>query len=131
MATQKFLYFLQANTRYELTPLYDILSAWPIIGSGRNQLPLQKVRLAMAVRSKSKHYKLADLQIRHWQALAQQSGVTDTFEAMVQLVIRLETALAQVEQELPANFPEPLWLSIKKGMLYQQKIFMQGLDQII
>jgi serine/threonine-protein kinase HipA len=30
---------LQAGGAYALTPVYDVLSAWPIIGNGKNQLP--------------------------------------------------------------------------------------------
>jgi serine/threonine-protein kinase HipA len=52
--------------RYQLTPLYDVVSAWPVIGTKANQIPLQKARLAMAVHSKSKHYRIKDIQRRHF-----------------------------------------------------------------
>jgi len=41
--------FLNANG-YTLTPLYDVLSAWPIIGPGPNELVEQDVEVAMGVR---------------------------------------------------------------------------------
>jgi len=37
---------------FEMTPLYDVLSAWPVIGSGAKQSPLQDAKLAMAVAGK-------------------------------------------------------------------------------
>ena len=37
------------GNEFSLTKLYDVLSAWPIIGPGRNQLSYQDAKLAMAV----------------------------------------------------------------------------------
>ncbi|HYH43637.1 MAG TPA: type II toxin-antitoxin system HipA family toxin, partial [Burkholderiales bacterium] len=36
--------------RYQLTPLYDVISAWPVIGHGREKIGYEKAALAMAVR---------------------------------------------------------------------------------
>ena len=127
---KNFSIFLLPGANYRLTPLYDILSAWPVIGSNGNQLQLQKAKLAMALRSKNKHTKLVEIHTRHWQTLAQQSGVTDIFDSMIHLVERVAPALKQVESELPLDFPEAVWVSIKEGMLQQQRIFLQGLDTL-
>lgn len=35
--------------RFHLAPLYGVLSAWPIIGRGANQLPYQRAKLARAL----------------------------------------------------------------------------------
>ncbi len=90
--------FLRRGGGYAMTPLYDVLSAWPVIGRGANRLPLQKARLAMALRGKSAHRALTGLQVRHWQALAAQSGVEGAFERMVGLVQSAPSALQLVEQ---------------------------------
>lgn len=43
---------------YGLTPFYDLLSAWPVIGNKPRQLQPQKVRMAMAMRTGTRpHYK--------------------------------------------------------------------------
>lgn len=42
---------LRPGGTYELAPLYDVLSAYPVIGKGANQLSPFKARMAMAVRS--------------------------------------------------------------------------------
>ena len=47
-----------AGGTYGLTPLYDVLSAWPIIGHGKNQLAIEKAKLAMALRGRRAHYRL-------------------------------------------------------------------------
>jgi serine/threonine-protein kinase HipA len=38
-----------------------VLSAWPLIGRGAGKLDEHKVKLAMAVRSKSAHWKLNEI----------------------------------------------------------------------
>jgi serine/threonine protein kinase HipA of HipAB toxin-antitoxin module len=48
MATKNFSIRILAGGHYQLTLLYDVLSAWPVIGNRANQTPIQKARLAMA-----------------------------------------------------------------------------------
>lgn len=71
-----------AGGAFEMTPLYDVLSAWPAIGNRTNQLPLQDAKLAMAVAGKNRHYKLVDIQPRHWQALATRIGGPELWDRM-------------------------------------------------
>ncbi|CCJ87510.1 HipA protein [Cronobacter dublinensis 582] len=54
------------GNRYHLTPLYDVLSAWPVIGPGNHQIAWQKCKLAMAVRGSSNYYHLSQIRRRHW-----------------------------------------------------------------
>lgn len=105
---KNFSVFLLPDGRYHLTPLYDVLSAWPILDKGPNALAYRKVKMAMAVRCNSAHYRLAEILPRHWQALAQRSGIPGAWEAMTDLVARVPQALVAVEQELPASFPREL-----------------------
>ena len=51
----------------------------------------------MAVRSKNTHYQLARIQTRHWEGLAQRSGVDGTWQAMQALVARVPAAIAAVQ----------------------------------
>ncbi len=67
---KNFSLFVLPGGRYRMTPLYDVLSAWPLIGTGTNSLPYKKTKLAMAAHSKTAHYKLSKIQYRHWEALA-------------------------------------------------------------
>jgi serine/threonine protein kinase HipA of HipAB toxin-antitoxin module len=72
---KNFSLFVLPGGRYWLTPLHDVLSAWPLIDAGPHSLQYKKTKLAMAVHSKTAHYKLSEIQYRHWEALAQRSGV--------------------------------------------------------
>ncbi|MEO6958434.1 MAG: type II toxin-antitoxin system HipA family toxin, partial [Burkholderiaceae bacterium] len=47
---KNFSIFLLPGGRYRLTPLYDVLSAWPVTGRGANQIDANSLRLAMAVK---------------------------------------------------------------------------------
>jgi len=47
-------HFHRADGRYRLTPLYDIMSAWPVIGDGPSSFQWQKLKLAMAVGAKKR-----------------------------------------------------------------------------
>jgi serine/threonine-protein kinase HipA len=59
----------------------------------------------MAVRATSAHYRLAEIQRRHWEQLALESGVDEAWSAMLDLAQRLEPALKAVEGRLPVGFP--------------------------
>lgn len=119
--------FLRRGGGYAMTPLYDVLSAWPIIGTGAQQLPWQKARMALALRATQAHYRLAEIHTRHWRALAAQSGVPGAFDAMHALVQRVPAALAEVESLLPADFPEQVWRPIEAGLRAQCRRFEAGL----
>ena len=121
---KNFSIFLERGGGYRLTPLYDVLSAWPIIGNGPNQISPRRARLAMALRGKNTHYHLHEIQPRHWQALATQSGVPNAFDAMVGLVLQVPYALEQAEALLPPGFPARVFRSLRAGMLAQAENFV-------
>ena len=55
---KNFSLFIRPGGRFQLTPLYDVISAYPILGHGPNQISPFKVKLAMAVRGKNAHWKM-------------------------------------------------------------------------
>lgn len=112
---------------YVLTPLYDVLSAWPIVGPGPNEWPIQKVKLAMALRGKSPHRALDRIAMRHWRGLASQTGVPDAFVGLLALVERADSALAEVERQLPVDFPPRVWDRIAAGVRSQRTRFLNGI----
>ena len=124
---KNFSIFLQAGDRYSLTPLYDVVSAWPIIGDGRNRLPWKKTQLAMAVRSKNTHYKLAEIQTRHWHELALRTGGDELWRVLNELVESVDAAVRTVEGRLPADFPAETANAIFAGARAQATAFQAGL----
>lgn len=106
------------GSRYEATPLYDVLSAHPIIGTGAGRLAAQKVKLAMAVRGKNVHYQLNQIQRRHWIAQGQRVGFSAAdIDAMIDaLTERTEAVIEEVSSLLPEDFPMDIAGSIFEGM---------------
>ena len=124
---KNFSIFLERGGGFHMTPLYDVLSVWPIIGNGAHQLSPRRAKLAMALRSKNTHYHLHEIHTRHWQTLAQQSGVPDAFDHMVALVLLVPDALDRVEAQLPAGFPQRVFKPIRAGILAQAEKFIAEL----
>lgn len=125
---KNFSIFLERGGGYRMTPLYDVLSAWPIIGNGPNMVSPRRAKLAMALRGKNAHYHLHEIHTRHWQALALQSGVPGAFDHMVAQVLLVPQALDEARALLPAGFPMPVFDAINRGMRAQAERFMGGLD---
>ena len=53
---KNFSLFHERGGRYPLTPFYDVLSAWPSGGRSAGKIPRQKLKMAMAVEGKNRHY---------------------------------------------------------------------------
>lgn len=124
---KNFSIFLLPGNGYRMTPLYDVLSLWPVIGQGPNQVSWQRAKLAMAVRAKNVHWELANIQARHWRTLAERSGVAGVWPAMQEMVARVEAAIAAVTARLPADFPERTARAIVEGMRQQLGRWDEGL----
>jgi serine/threonine-protein kinase HipA len=115
---KNFLIFLLPGGRYRLTPLYDVLSAWPVTGHGANQLDANRLRLAMAVRGKNMHYRLKDIQRRHFNHTARLCGWGENMEGLITEVLDQVTRVLEAAQEmLPAGFPEEVFAAVRAGML--------------
>jgi serine/threonine-protein kinase HipA len=115
---KNFSLFLLPGGSYRLTPLYDVLSAWPVIGKAAGQWPEQELRLAMAWHgTKSRTSKPMQVQLRHLISTASRMGLGAEAEALVaDLVARTPEVVATVQQELPSGFPEPLACAILDGL---------------
>lgn len=102
---------------FRLTPLYDVLSAWPIIGKKANEIPLEKARLAMAMPGQRPHYLLKSIQRRHFDALAKRMGVEANAEKLIAETIEKTPAVIQeVQRGLPKTFPQPLLDRVLSGL---------------
>jgi serine/threonine-protein kinase HipA len=110
---------------YGMTPLYDVLSAWPIIGHGKNQLAIEKAKLAMSLRGRRAHYRLNEITARHWHELAERTGVPGLWNRMQAFVESAPAALARVEKRLPRAFPERVYTAIRDGLRAQVQRFAQ------
>lgn len=107
-----------AGGHYHATPIYDVLSAHPVIGKGKNKSPQQKAKLAMAVRGSTNYYLIDKIQRRHWIAQAQQVGLgAEAAEQLIKEIIESTGAVIdEVSKLLPDNFPMDLAEAVFRGM---------------
>lgn len=113
-----------AGGQFEATPLYDVLSAFPVTGSGSNHFPRQKAKLAMCIRSRSNHYLITKIQKRHWLAQGKAVGLGEDVvsEMMDYLVSMTDQVIAEVEGLIPAGFPSVVADSIFAGLRQQARL---------
>lgn len=103
--------------RYRLTPLYDVLSAWPIAGNRQNQVHHKKLSLAMALRGTQKHYRIVEVTRRHFNIAARQCGFDNDMESIIADVIaRTPSVIERVGASLPSGFPEKLYYVVTKEL---------------
>ena len=105
---KNFSLFLLSGGAYRLTPRYDILSAYPMLGHGRGKLPPQKITMAMAVEGKNRHCHWERIKVRHWIDTAKRCGVADMDEIVANVVARVPEILERVNARLPEGFPSSI-----------------------
>jgi serine/threonine-protein kinase HipA len=104
--------------RFRLTPVYDVMSAYPVIGDGPSQWPDQEIKLAMAMLGKSKHYQVHKIERRHFNSTASKVGYGDNAEPLLQeLIARTPEVVEKVRAELPAGFSEQVADKVLDGVL--------------
>ncbi|CAE6833403.1 type II toxin-antitoxin system HipA family toxin [Paraburkholderia aspalathi] len=108
---------LLAGGQYRLTPLYDVMSIWPVEGNGPNQWSWFKARLAMGMWSRSKHDAFRDVQRRHFNTMALRCSYGANAEPLIQrLIEQTPQVIARVSAELPERFPGKVAERIFKGL---------------
>lgn len=106
---KNFSLFLLPGDHYRLTPMYDVLSAWPIIGMGANRIAPQNVKMAMAWPGKNRHYLAETVGRRHFDATALKCGVgQDARVEIEQLLAATPRVITEVSGGLPEGFPQGL-----------------------
>ena len=116
---KNFSLHLLPQGRYALTPLYDVMSIWPVEGKGANQFSRHQAKVAMALYGKNKHYRLKDIQRRHFNGTAAMYFQRPNAEDLIaQVLAHTQMAIDNVAARLPAQFPGRVAESIFKGLLY-------------
>lgn len=113
---KNFSVFIEASGRYRLTPLYDVISAYPFLGRGRQKIAQQRINLAMAWSGRNRHYRWSSIQSRHIQATAHAVGMKSELGRLQQDIQgRAEAAIESVAAQLPDGFPMALAEAIFDG----------------
>lgn len=114
---KNFSIFLQAANTYRLAPLYDIISAHPLLN--RKQLQQKKIKMAMGLYGQKKHYRWHDIQEKYFYETASKSNysVKQTKISLESMLSQLDEVINVVSKKIPSNFPELIAESIFSGML--------------
>jgi len=114
---KNFSIFLEPKGGYRLTPCYDVLSAYPVMGNAAGLLQEKKVKMAMALTGKNRHYKWSELQRRHFDSTAKACGIETSGKAIIADVLAATpTVIEQVTTGLPREFPEHIANAILNGL---------------
>lgn len=115
---KNFSIFIEAGGRFRLTPRYDVLSAWPVVGQRRGQIPIQKLKLAMALWGKNRHYEWQHIHRRHFEITARECDLHVSGGDLIDDLCReLPSVIDRVKGELPSDFPEHVAESIFDGLV--------------
>ena len=110
---------LMPGGRFVMTPVYDVLTVQPSLDAG--QLQTKDMKLAMRA-GKSRHYKVSEIQGRHFVETGLAAGFSREQVAHIftDIHTRAEQAFATALADMPVSFPEALLASVKQG--FEQRI---------
>lgn len=113
---KNFSIYIEADGKYRLTPLYDMLSAHPWIANG--QLQAKKIKMSMALKGKNNHYHWHSVQRRYFLSAAKAANFSpERAEAILDdMLNKLDSVIQIVSQKLPVDFPVQVSQSIFEGM---------------
>lgn len=106
---------LEPDSRYSLSPLYDVLSLQPHVD--RKQLPHKYFKLSMAVGAGSS-YRIRDITADHFLETGRKAGLSrkQAQSILTEISESADVALSAVEKQLPENFPVGIHESISAAI---------------
>ncbi|HSW68645.1 MAG TPA: type II toxin-antitoxin system HipA family toxin [Gammaproteobacteria bacterium] len=113
---KNFSLFIEPEGKYRLTPLYDIMSAYPLIA--KKQLQKQKIKMAMALKGEDNHYHWHNAQRRHFIKTAKDANYSvEKAEAILdEMLSKVDGVIKKLSAQLPPTFPRQISQSIFDGM---------------
>lgn len=113
---KNFSIFLKQRGRFELTPLYDVISAYPL--AEKRQIEYQDMKMAMALHGDNTHYKWHGIMPRHWFNESRKVNFPETeMQAIIDDVLgKADKVISTVSSKLPKDFPEHIALPTFNGI---------------
>ena len=125
---KNFSLFLNPGGRFQLTPLYDVLSAWPVIGRRSGQWPQQKLKMAMAWHGeKGRYTKPLEITARRMLLTAKRLGLGDAQASLCDLIAKTPAVVSVVRSQLPPGFPECVADPVLSGLAASAAVMQQQL----
>ncbi|EEC7396758.1 autotransporter outer membrane beta-barrel domain-containing protein [Escherichia coli] len=117
-AGNNFSVFIQAGGSYRLTPFYDIISAFPVLGG--TGIHISDLKLAMGLNaSKGKKTAIDKIYPRHFLATAKVLRFPEVqmHEILSDFARMIPAALDNVKTSLPTDFPENVVTAVETNVL--------------
>lgn len=113
---KNFSLFIEPDSAYRMTPLYDVISAYPLMAQG--SLAPERAKMAMALKGRNRHYHWARILPRHFQNTARLSGFSPERASVLMLDIakKAECVMEQITAGLPPEFPSKVSEPIINGV---------------
>lgn len=117
---KNFSIFIEPEGRYRMTPLYDIMSAYPLLVD--RQLEAKKIKMAMALSGKNRDCHWSNIQSRHFISTARQVGFNEkTAQTIVRdMMAAVDDVIKLAEVQIPDDFPEAIAAPILAGIRKQR-----------
>lgn len=111
---------------YHLTPLYDVLSAYPVMGNGPKMLSSHKARMAMGLWGKNKHYLWRNMQKQHLLTTGIACGLSESVcvDIIDDMIGKRLDVIDLVSAQLPAGFPAQVADAIFEGVWLKAKMLV-------
>ena len=121
---KNFSIFLSANNAYHLTPMYDVMSAHPLVNL--EQIKTSRLKMAMAVDGKNRHYHWERMFHRHWINTARRCffPVDDLTAILDDLLGNMAAVVDSVKNAIPSGFSAQIADSIFDGMEFSKEYFV-------
>lgn len=116
---KNFSIFLLPEGRFRMTPLYDVISAYPVLGKGSGLIHPTKLKMAMALKgSRGNRYEWDRMSGRHWISTARDAGLSKaTVEEILSDIVDAAPAVVNdADLNLPSGFPESVSGPILEGV---------------
>lgn len=123
---KNFAVFIGPRGAFELTPRYDVLSAYPVIGNKAGMLAPQKLRMAMAVRGENRHYRWSEFRRAHFVKTARDCGMREFDPVIDELVARTPAAIENVSAQLRDHVDARVADSIYEGLAGAARALARG-----
>jgi serine/threonine-protein kinase HipA len=128
---KNFSLYIEPSGSYCLTPLYDVMSVYPLMQA--KTIPRQKAKMAMALRGTSQnHYLWSKIQLRHFLATAKASNFSQkrAKQILSEMLEQVDGVATQVLEKLPEGFPPNISGPILQGMTRLAKQQLELMEAI-
>jgi serine/threonine-protein kinase HipA len=114
---KNFSIHLFARGTFALTPLYDVMSIWPVEGDSGSQWSWYKAKLAMAIPGNHPRYRMQEIYRSHFDEMARQCFYGENANRIIMSIVdKTPRVIAEVGASLPPGFPSRVVETVFRGL---------------